>query len=248
MAGGSGNDSENADPAFAARLHDASAGLAVGISLLKGSPRFGRTDSPPESDETLEVFEQVLDNLRQLTRAMTNRAPRTDPRRNLRHSLKRDAQLVGVDLDLEVIGLAGWLTPDQAELLQLAGREAIRNVKRHAGAASCRMIVDLSACPFVLWARDWGAGIKPGSRAGNGIVSLRALAASMGCELVIGSQPGLGTELVLTGPRCPRTWTPPAGTEAGNPRLRSVVAEESPSSRKRVAARRPFGPPEQQIK
>jgi len=107
--------------------------------------------------------------------------------------------------------------------------------------------VDLSACPFVLWARDWGAGIRPGSQVGKGIVTLRALAASMGCELVIGSQPGLGTELVLTGPRCPRTWTAPAGREAGKPRLRSVVAEESPSSRKRVAARRPFGAPEQQI-
>ena len=160
MSGGSGNDREKAPTEFAARLHDASAGLAVGISLLKGSTSSGG----PASGQTIEVFEEVLANLKQLSRGTPARGPQTRPRENLRESLKHEAKLVGVDLDLEVIGLAGWLTPDQGELLYLAGREAIRNVKRHAGAASCRMTVDLSACPFVLWARDWAqaSNLGPG--------------------------------------------------------------------------------------
>lgn len=245
--GGSAEDTGKAKTELAARLHDASAGLAVGISLLKDSTHSGGQAPFLEAGHPIEVFEGVLANLRRLSSTMTDRAPKTHPRQPLRDSLEHDAELLGIDLDLKVIGQVGWLTRDQAELVQLAGREAIRNVKRHASAASCRMIVDLSACPFVLWARDWGAGIKPGARVGNGIVTLRALAASLGCDLAIGSQPGLGTELVLTGPRCPRTWSAKAESEAKTVRARSVVAKESPSSRRRVADRRPFPASGQQI-
>jgi signal transduction histidine kinase len=102
-------------------------------------------------------------------------------------------------------------------LLRLAAREAVRNVKRHAGTAKCQLRIDLSECPYVLRARDWGAGIDPASQAGNGIERLRNLAASLGGELAIGSQPGMGTVLVLVGRRCPNTRVRPALVDAMTP-------------------------------
>ncbi|MGH9553501.1 MAG: hypothetical protein ACRD3W_29230, partial [Terriglobales bacterium] len=146
----------------------------------------------------------------------------------------------GVVLELDLVGLDDWLPIDDAELIRLAAREAIRNVKRHSGVAMCRMNVDLSDCPFVLRVRDWGGGISGEARPGSGIVMLTDLASAMGCDLRIRSQPGLGTELILTGRRCPYRSGTPSESGDGEVRLRSVVAEESLGSRKRVAPTRPI--------
>lgn len=236
-----------ADTAWlAVRLHDVSAGLAVGVGLLKGWKEFAISDQRPDPLGALEVFEQVLAELRQLSRAISERAPVRNRPASVRESLVREAKTAGVDLELRLTGEVGWLSDGQAELIRLAGREAIRNVKRHSAASRCRITIDLSTCPFVLTARDWGAGIQREARPGGGIALLEDLAGQMGATLKISSQPGLGVELTLTGQRCvvTRGADQPIGHQDG---LRSVVADESLGSRKRVAARRPIAPLEQQI-
>jgi len=65
----------------------------------------------------------------------------------------------------------------------------------------------------------------------------------MGAELKVSSQPGLGVQLKLKGPM-PRAVEMARDPSAS---VRSVVAKESLSSRKRVATRRPFSGFEQQI-
>ncbi len=246
MPGGKGSETEIATTEFAARLHDASAGLANGINLLKGSTRPEVPGPVLVGNQAIEVFEGVLANLRQLSHAMSDRAPQRPRQTDLGESLKREARLVGVALKLELIGNNGWLGPAFAQLLLLVGREAIRNVRRHSGSAACRITVDLSSCPFVFRARDWGAGLELGPQAGSGIALLRQLGADLGCELAIRSLPGLGMELVLTGPPCRRAQTEAEGERTGAP-TRSVVAEESLSSRRRVARMRPFADSKQQI-
>jgi signal transduction histidine kinase len=229
---------------LAVRLHDLAGDLAVGIGLLKGGMEAGSTEQKP--GRVLEVFEQVLAELRDLSRAISEEARARSLPTSLRESLERGARTVGVDLDLRLTGNEDSLSAGQAELIRLAGREAIRNVKRHSGANHCRLTIDLSSCPFVVTARDWGAGIQPKARQGGGMSLLRALAAETGAALTISSQPGLGVELNLTGPRCVLTQS------AGHPNRRedrpgSVVANESSSSRRRVAAKRPTRQSKQQI-
>ncbi len=231
---------------LAVRLHDASAGLAVGIGLLKGSTESARRKPQPDSDRAIEAFEEVLAELRQLSRTVSDRHAVTPRAANVRESLTRDAKTAGVELELDVIGREDWLTREQLELVLLAGRESIRNVKRHSGARRCLVIFDVSTCPFVLTVRDWGAGILPGTRAGSGIALLDDLATEMGAALNISSQPGLGMELTLIGPRCVMTRAALQPTQLGDG-LRSVVADESAGSRKRVAARRPSAASGQQI-
>lgn len=231
---------------LAVRLHDVSAGLAVGIGLLKAWKESGLSEPKPDPDRTIEVFEHLLAELRLLSRAISEGAPARNRPASVRDSLEREAKTAGVDLELRLTGKEDWLTEGQAELVRLTGREAIRNVKRHSGASRCRITIDRSTCPFVLTARDWGAGIQPEARLGGGITLLEDLAGEMGAALKITSQPGLGVELTLTGPRCVLT----RGANEPNCQrdgLRSVVADESPGSRKRVAARRPIALSEQQI-
>jgi len=187
---------------FAVQLHDASAGLAVGIGLLKGWSEGGSGDHQPGSRFVIEALEQVLAELRQLSRTLSDRdavRPRLD---DFRHSLNQDAKAAAVDLELRVIGQELVLPPAHLELVRLAGREAIRNVKRHSGSRLCRITFDASTCPFVFEARDWGAGMQPGPRVNGGIALLSDLARDIGCVLAISSQVGLGTQMTLTGPRC----------------------------------------------
>lgn len=230
---------------LAVQLHDLSGDQAVGIALLKGWKESGWSGAQPEPDRTIEVFEQVLVELRQLSRAVSDRVPLRSMAASVRESLEREAMTAGVDLELRLTGNESWLSGAQAELVRLVGREAIRNVKRHSGVSSCRLTIDLSTCPFVLTARDWGAGIQPRSRLGSGIALLDALADEMGSALKISSQPELGVELTLTGPRCVLTGADQPIRDQD--RSRSVVADESPSSRKRVAPRRPIARLGQQI-
>jgi signal transduction histidine kinase len=230
---------------LAAGLHDVSAGLAIGIGLLKASDE--TAGGARALGVVIAAFEESLAELRRLSHRIGDRSTSKRRRTDLRDSLRREARMAGIALELELIGDDGWLAADQDELILMTAREAIRNVKRHAGSASCHITVDLSDCPFVLRARDWGAGIVPGAQTGDGIETLRELAVAMGCELSVRSQPGLGTELTLVGRYCPRARQKPTELKGGDLGLRSVGAEESLSSRRRVAARRPFGDSGQQI-
>lgn len=221
-----------ADAELAARLHAAAAGLAVGMAVLKDeSQRTGNGRA------AIDMLNEVAHQLRQLSRSHRARTPgRRGPR--LDDELRGAAKSARVDLDLDVRGSQAWLGADHASLLLLVGREAIRNVKRHSGVASCRITLDLSDCPFVMKVRDWRAGLPAAGHAGDGVVLLGQLARTMGCRLAVRSLPGLGTELVLTGPACPRNR---------ESQTRSVVAEESPGSRGRVGARRPIKGRSEQI-
>jgi signal transduction histidine kinase len=191
MGGGIDGGSPAPDAAMAARLHDIAAGLAVGIGLLKELSGTSRR----QGNVGIEVLESVLAEVKQLSH-LPQAAHIRSRRLDLASGLREEATRLGVELELELTGDADWLTFPERELLRLASREAIRNVRRHSGTAKCQLRIDLSVCPYMLRARDWGAGIDPTSKAGNGIERLRDLAASLGGELAIGSQPGMGTVLV----------------------------------------------------
>jgi len=228
---------------LAVRLHEVSARLAVAIGLMKGwqESRPGTVAQAP--GDALEVLEQVLVELKELSRSVAGETLPNHRLATLRECLSQEARSIGVELDLEVAGRESSLSGDEAELIRVVCREAIRNVKRHSGTSRCRIRIDLAARPFAVTVRDWGAGIGALEHAGDGLALLEALAGEMGAELKVRSQPGLGIQVSLKGPM------PGATDVATDPgaSVRSVVAKESLSSRKRVAARRPFSGFEQQI-
>lgn len=211
---------------LAVRLHDAAAGLGLGVGLFRSATSSGRRDRPPGTDQALAIVAEVQADLKQLSRGISEGSARQRRPIDVRQALCREAKLLSISLELEVVGELVWLAPSEAELVWLASREALRNVGRHSGVAACRISLSLASCPFVLRARDWGAGVQPMAHVGSGIARLRELAEWMGCKLSIASQPGLGTELLLTGPPCARERRLPADVEAT--RLRSEVEEKTP--------------------
>ena len=182
-----------------ARLHDATAALALGLGFLKSDQSHpGRQRSGLDS---LELISHALANLKQRQAGLTRTQPA--PRRlDLIAMLRQQADRLRLKLDLRVSGSTDWLPPTVVELLLFASREALLNVRRHSGTRACRIELDFASCPFTFRARDWGAGLRAGSGAGHGLSLLRDLADPLGCRVVVASQPGLGTELVVFGNRC----------------------------------------------
>jgi signal transduction histidine kinase len=152
---------------------------------------------------TREVLEDSLAQLRRLTASLANgqRPIRRHPA--LAESLAAEASRLHVVLRLKVAGNDAWLAPQHIDLLLLAGREAIRNVSQHSGTHSCVIELDLDGCPFEMRIHDWGSGLLSGSHPRHGLGLIRQLATESRCSLLVASQPGLGTEVVVRGPACP---------------------------------------------
>src|SRR5437660_693029 len=94
-------DSANGALRLSARIHDASAGVAIGIGLLKG---WTDSRSGMETDRLVEVFEQVQAQLKHLSRTVPEgTAPGLQPT-SVRNSLERVARTAGVQLELKIIG------------------------------------------------------------------------------------------------------------------------------------------------
>ncbi len=187
---------------LAVRLHDAAAGLAVGIGLLKIDSQATHTERLRQMNQALAVLVDVQANLRRLSQAPLDIGPRPNTPSDLRLGLKREAKRLGVNAEIDFDGEIACLPASHSVLVWLASREGLRNVRRHSGSATCRIQLHLRSCPFVLRIRDWGSGLAPGANFGSGIGLLEDMAATMGCDLRIASLPGLGAELVLVGPPC----------------------------------------------
>ena len=186
--------------ALRARLHDISAGLAVGVALLKGYVENEPSAGNVYVGRALDVFKASLADLRTLTGSVElQRLEHTD----LEQSLRDEARRLGVQLTLDMLGDESWLADVEFELIQLVGREALRNVVRHSGSTRCEVTLDLTHCPPFFKARDWGAGLGEADGGAGSLVTLRALAQTICWGLEMRSLPGLGTELVAVGRACP---------------------------------------------
>ena len=97
---------------------------------------------------------------------------------------------------------AAELTGRAADVVQLS-REALSNVSRHAGAATCRVSLYRSEDGGVLEVDDDGRGFDPATATGTGqgLRNLRERAEGLGGRAEIDSTPGQGTRVRVTIPR-----------------------------------------------
>ena len=189
---------------IAASLHDGVVQDLAGISYSLSAA--ARTESSPEIRETLtESADGTRDAMRQLRSLLVEIHPP-----NLRAS-GLEAALADVLAPLEARGLRTelaigpdvGLTADDERLIYRAATEAVRNVQRHARAASVSVAVRRDDGEVVLEVADDGAGFEPGTlerRRGEGHVGLSLLdelATSAGGRLDVRSTPGAGTVFAL---------------------------------------------------
>ncbi len=203
---------------LAARLHAVAAGLSIAIGFAPES------DGRKSSVDPLPILETARADLKRL---MSDLEGKEAGSVDLVDALEREAARQEIELKLRVDGEVTWLSPDQLELLLLFCREGVRNTRRHSGGNVCGIDIELARCPWVARVRDWGAGIQPVKREGDGLALVGRVAAQSGSTLRVTSHPGMGTEIVLTGPPCGRD-RPGANSEDGRRRQKTQIRRSRP--------------------
>jgi signal transduction histidine kinase len=184
---------------IARELHDGviQALFAVGMGLQGAALR-------SEDEETSERIEAAVAELDRVIRDLRNYIFGLRPGilgdrrldaalRSLAEDFERKSGIVTV-VDLDDSAASG-LADVAGDVLQLA-REALSNVGRHSGAATCRVSLYRRNGSAVLEVDDDGKAFDPHNvRRGDGLANMERRAASLGGTTSIDSTPGLGTTI-----------------------------------------------------
>ena len=183
---------------IAKELHDGviQALFAVGMGL-QGTAALARD---PEIERRMEDAVGEIDRaIRDLRNYIFGLRPGILADRQLDQALRslaaefeeRTGVTTVVDVDTRV---ASELSSKAGDVVQLA-REALSNVGRHAGAATCRLALVAADHQAVLEIDDDGRGFDPGAvrPGGQGLDNLRGRAEALGGSLSIESSPRAGT-------------------------------------------------------
>lgn len=193
-------------------VHDGLAQLAAGAHQhLQGFARF----YPPESVKGRELLDRALG----LVQRTVGEARRVIE--HLRPTALDDFGLqTAIRLEVDELRADGWSVEYDCDLadneripvavetaLFRIAQEALRNVRRHAGAKRVRLSLLRSAGGVELTVRDWGRGFDPeadqhGSGPGEriGLSSMQERASLLGGDLLVHSSPGVGTRVVANIP------------------------------------------------
>src|SRR5215213_4973753 len=191
---------------IAKELHDGAiqALFAVGMGLQGSAMLAGDQQLRRRIENAVEELDRVIRDLRNYIFGLR---PGILADRQLDQALQNlveeFGQRTGVIAVAEVDpAAAAELTGRAADVVQLA-REALSNVSRHAGAATCRVSLYRDEDGGVLEVDDDGRGFDPAgvSGAGQGLRNLRERAKGLGGRAEIDSAPGQGTKVRVTIPR-----------------------------------------------
>jgi signal transduction histidine kinase len=112
----------------------------------------------------------------------------------------------GHAFELRVAGRARPLKPQVSDEVYAIGREALFNASRYAEAGRVVLELDYGRDAFTLRIHDNGCGLDasvalPGARPGHwGLPGMRERAAAAGGCFQLASQPGVGTEIIVSLP------------------------------------------------
>src|SRR6266545_2831515 len=191
---------------IAKELHDGAiqALFAVGMGLQGSAMLAGDEELRRRIENAVEELDRVVRDLRNYIFGLR---PGILADRQLDQALQRLVeelqQRSGVVAVAEIDpAAAAELAGRAGDLIQLA-REALSNVSRHAGAATCRVSLYPTEEGAVLEVDDDGRGFDPGrtSGGGQGLRNLRERAAALGGRAEIASVAGEGTRIRVTIPR-----------------------------------------------
>jgi signal transduction histidine kinase len=186
-------------------LHDGAiqALFAVGMGLQGLAMMTADTALRDRLESTVVQIDEVIRDLRSyifgLRPGLAADRHLSQALRELGEQLEQQHRVAcAVDVDE---ALAARLASRAAQIIQVA-REALSNVGRHAGAATCRLSLRAEPGLAVLEIEDDGRGFVPEDHAGRGwgLRNLTDRAAAMGGSLEISSVPGEGTTVRLRFP------------------------------------------------
>jgi signal transduction histidine kinase len=173
--------------------------FATGLRLQQLSDRMGpgpiadrinaRVD---ELDETINEIRSTIFGLRQDVVMSPGRLST-----EVTELVAELSEVLGFEPRLELVEPLDVVPDDIADDLVAAGREAITNVAKHAGASRVDIMVGVSDSDIVLEVSDDGVGLGNAARR-SGLNNLAERARRHGGNFIVRSTPGAGTHLVWT--------------------------------------------------
>jgi len=194
---------------IAQELHDTLLQGFTGIGLKLDA----LTNSLPPSLETTrtqlqKLLEQSDEYLVEARRAVWElRSPSLEKHGEFEDALMKVSQRAlhgtNIQLELKSSGASSKLAPAIEDNLLRICEEAVTNAVKHARPAQVEVSLEFASDELRLRIRDDGRGFYPqgpdGAKAGHlGLIGIRERTKSLGGKLSLSSQPGQGTEVVVT--------------------------------------------------
>lgn len=190
---------------MAREIHDTLAQAFTGILLHVGAAAEQITKKPATAQAHMETVDELArTGLAEARRSVAALRPKLLEEGDLYSALKHLTTQMKLStethLTCEVIGTAYSLSPDIENNLLRIGQEALTNAIRYAHATEIHieLVYDQTQC--LLRVKDDGQGFEvdhicPGK--GFGLLGMSERAEHIGGELIIQSQPGQGTEIII---------------------------------------------------
>jgi len=176
---------------------------AVGLSL-EDLPDL-MEESPDEASARVDrAIESLNLTIRDIRNFIFGLRPELLEQADIESSLVALADEFRLNTMVDIELLVGSSMPDlpaeeRLELLQIA-RESLSNIARHSRATRATLVLDASADGLVLRVQDNGRGFDPAAVRGpshQGLANMRGRARALGGDLVIESEHGAGTRIIV---------------------------------------------------
>ena len=188
-------------------LHDlVSQTLFTSTALAESALRRWEKDPTRAHELVAEVHDLVTTALSEMRILLLELRPDSLTKVNLRQLFQQYLVPIqrrsGFELDLQIEDTPPLPKDIQIALYRIA-QETLNNISKHASAQHVWVVVQNDPDKLDLTIRDDGVGFDPAQTdmTGLGLGILRERAESIGATLQISSQPGQGTEIMLSWPK-----------------------------------------------
>jgi PAS domain S-box-containing protein len=192
---------------MAREIHDTLAQSFTGILAQVGAANQVLTDDVEAAQAHLDLIKELArTGLTEARRSVVALRPQLLEEGNLQSALHRliaqtRAAAMDTTLYYEIEGAVYALPTEVENNLLRMGQEALTNAIKHANADEIRVELIYDRDRFCLRVRDNGQGFGVGSipaSEGFGLLGMSERAERIGAQLAIRSQPGQGTEIIVT--------------------------------------------------
>lgn len=185
---------------LAQELHDGIGGMLAAVNM---NMQAARKDNFDRRDELLDVMQMIEDTADEVRKTAHNLMPSALLRKNLKEALQYYCDTIsrkgGFYIDLHMHGELSTISPTYTTVIFRIVQELIQNVIRHAAADHVIVSLEKEESRINLMVEDNGRGFEAGTRStGFGLENLNYRVRTLGGNLDIQSQPGVGTCVMVT--------------------------------------------------